>query len=460
MQSTSAHPTVRRTGEEHSVQFFPSEAARVRGIAKFLLDGIKHGDAVLLICSAENRNFVFDAVGHRFSSEEQGRIHFIDSLWALEKVFVDGAISIDQFRAHIESKVRALVRQFGRLRVYGDVVDELASEGNDKGVLDLESAWHESMKEISFHLHCGYLMENFSSFRSAELFEKICLLHSRIEDETWNDQLDEQSLRELHVHRAKAQQHENALQRESVSKDRLVSLGELAAVVSHELNNPLASILYSTNSIRDWLKSQNFEPAQTELLDAHLRRTENSAHRMVAINNGILAYSKKSNDRMASFALQTVLKQAIDLLVVRMARTAIKFDLSLHTDSEPLLLYGSSVGIEQVVLNLISNAIDSISEKRRSLANPALEGEISISLRRISATSAELVVADNGVGISDTNLPRIFEPFFTTKSAGSATGLGLSLSQKTILHHGGEISCLSTLGRGTAFRCVLPVIVR
>lgn len=460
MVSLTNHSFVDTAADNHSVQFFTSDAARIRSIAHFLVEGIRGGEAVLLVCSSENRELVLQAVGNRFSNEENQRIHFVDSLWAMEKVFVDGAISSDLFRIHICEKVRALVRQYGKLRVYGDVVDDLMADGQQQAVLDLEVEWHKFMTETPFLLLCGYMMENFSSFGSAEVFEEIYRLHAHIDDEFGDEENTGNMPRELSIVRAKAVQQQLATQRALMAKERLAMIGEMSKTVSQELNGPLAVVLFSADSIRDWMTAQKLPPEQVALLDAHLRRAETAALRMVSINRNMLSFARDSDSNLDAFCVQNAIRQSLDLMAVRIVCSGIEMQVDLHTDAEPLLLYGSSAGLEQVLINLVANSIDAILERRRIQQNSPYAGRISVELIRLNAHTAQLVVRDNGIGISAEHQTHMFEPFFTTKSTGSGTGLGLTFVQKTIRQHGGDVDIESMLGEGACFKCTLPVIVR
>ena len=443
----------------HSVRFYRNNAARIQGIAHYLAEGVDREEGVLLICSQDNRDLVFHAIGHIFTSDDWNQIHYIDSRWAMEKVFVNGAICSEVFKTQIYSRVQSLIRQFGAVRVYGDIVDDLAAAGNDDAVIDLEEEWHRALEQCSFRLHCGYMMEHFSSFKSTALFEKICRLHSYVENEDIAQTITSDAKHladEIQIQKAKHKQQEAAIQNEFVEKDRLVALGELSAMVSHELNNPLTMIMFAASGIREWMKKQDLEGPQTAEFDSLMRTLERASQRMVSINRDVLSFSRGSSEQPIKFNLKDSIEHCIEHLALRVGSSEIELRTELPKDDN-LMIFGSCVGIEQVILNLASNAIDSINEKRAKNPLVHIVGRVSIEVSRKDVATVKILVRDNGTGFSKLKQIKIFEPFFTTKPAGAGTGLGLTFCQKTLRLHGGSIDCESTEGEGTAFTILLPL---
>ncbi|MFO7998089.1 MAG: ATP-binding protein [Bacteroidales bacterium] len=130
-------------------------------------------------------------------------------------------------------------------------------------------------------------------------------------------------------------------------------------------------------------------------------------------------------------------------------------NISIQTDPAncPFIIYVSANRMEQVFLNIIINAIDSIIEKMQEL--PLLHGEIHVRLEG-EKESSRIIFTDNGMGMDDQMMKKIFDPFFTTKKVGEGTGLGLSVSYQIVRDHGGEIRVWSDPGKGSTFTVSLP----
>jgi C4-dicarboxylate-specific signal transduction histidine kinase len=308
------------------------------------------------------------------------------------------------------------------------------------------------MAETPFRLHCGYLLENFRTFRSAELFDEICHLHGDLS----GTRTDITQSRELKIVRAKVSQHEAAIAHESVVKDRLVSLGELSATVSHELSGPLATILLSTESIRGWIDSQNLTTPQRAVIETHLRRTESSALRMMSINRGVLSFARGSNVELSDFSVRDVARRCADSMSGRLHAAGVALELDFVEGLNSLPVHGSATGIEQVLCNLVGNSIDSIIERRVQEKKSAFNGVVKIEVNATDDRHVHITVRDNGIGLSADTEARMFQPFFTTKPVGAGTGLGLAFSLKTIEQHGGRINA-ENLADGAAVHCRLPL---
>lgn len=419
----------------HSARFYASNAARVQGIAHYLAEGLDRQEGVMLICSIENRDLVFKAVGRIFSNEDWDRIHYMDANEALTNILVEGSISGPAFQKHIYSRIRDLIKKHGRVRVYGDIVDELAAEGNDDAVLDLEDEWHRALERTTFQLHCGYLMENFRSFKSTALFEKICRLHTNVENPPPLPEAEPEA---------------------QIEKNRMVALGELSAMVSHELNNPLTLILFSISNMRDWAQAQTLDADRQRSLENHIASAERAAQRMVSINRDVLSFSRGSSEHSTSFSLRMAICHNIEHLAARSQDENVDLKIKIAEGFDPRV-FGNEVGIGQVILNLASNSLDSIREKKQKNPEAKLKGVITIELERVNDTTARIIVRDNGVGFSKQKQIRMFEAFYTTKPVGFGTGLGLTFSQKTLQQHGGTIACESTEGESASFTITLPV---
>ncbi len=229
---------------------------------------------------------------------------------------------------------------------------------------------------------------------------------------------------------------ENALK----DKDRLASLGVLAAGVAHEVNTPLTGI----SSYAQLLL------AETDAADPRhelLRKVERQTFRASRIVSGLLEFARKPGKERRPVALAELLGETADLLRERLSAHAIRLRWD-PPEGESLTVVGSEGELQQVFTNLILNAIDAMA--------PRGEGELSMTLVR-DGDRAIVRVDDTGPGLRPEHVDRIFEPFFTTKRDEGGTGLGLSISSNIVEQHGGKISAANRPEGGCRFLVELPI---
>jgi two-component system NtrC family sensor kinase len=229
--------------------------------------------------------------------------------------------------------------------------------------------------------------------------------------------------------------------------EKLAAIGQLAAGVMHEINNPLATVAACAESlslrIAD-LRAQGVDVSEST--DEFTRIIDQEVQRCKRIIDGLLTFSRpKSGDHQPT-DLNAVVEQSI-FLVKHHGRFR---NVRLQTILDPLLepVPANAEQLIQVMMALLINAADAMNEK----------GAITIRTRRgISDAEAAIAeVIDDGSGIPRTELPKIFEPFYTTKPPGRGTGLGLSVCYSIIAGHGGRIEVDSAVGAGSTFRIMLP----
>jgi two-component system NtrC family sensor kinase len=232
-----------------------------------------------------------------------------------------------------------------------------------------------------------------------------------------------------------------ALQQQVVRAERLATLGELAAGVVHELNNPLTSITVYAEYLVRKLESQGAEAADLE----KLRRIGASAHRILRFSRDLVQYARPSGRDLEPIDLAAVVRQSVSICDHLFERGGVS--LSVEVDPELPVVRAVRGQLEQVLINLITNAVHAVESGGRIVVRAQVD----------SAATVALEVADSGPGISEDDRERIFEPFFTTKSDGKGTGLGLPIVRNIVEQHHGEISVgRSELG-GAAFRVILPI---
>ncbi|MBW1944001.1 MAG: two-component sensor histidine kinase [Deltaproteobacteria bacterium] len=239
----------------------------------------------------------------------------------------------------------------------------------------------------------------------------------------------------------------NEMNAQLMQSDKLAALGKMGASVAHEINNPLVVIMQKIGWMEDLLeeedlqKSKNLEEFKVTItkIDHHLERIRKVVHNM-------LGYARKMEPRLEDVDINETLNQTIDLLenYARINNIDIQTDLS----SDLPIIAGNQAQLQQVFLNLISNAVDAISK----------DGLVEIASRRTDFYIV-VTISDDGAGIPKDQQSKIFEPFFTTKEAGKGTGLGLWVSHNIIEKMGGIITLKSEKEEGSTFTVQIPVVL-
>jgi len=225
--------------------------------------------------------------------------------------------------------------------------------------------------------------------------------------------------------------------------NRFSMAGELTASIAHEINQPLAAILSNIEALQLMLKSSAPDMDGIQEIAATIRHDDMRASQVIEHLRSLL---KKVPFERKRVDLNEIVTEAIDLVSGQAIER--KVDLRCTLAALPLHIMGDSIQLQQVVLNLIVNAIDAMSDI------PASERQIRIWLARRDRF-AEVTVADVGPGIPPDKFKEVFQPFFTTK--GNGMGLGLSIARSIIEAHDGAISLESELGEGAMFRIRLPL---
>jgi len=234
---------------------------------------------------------------------------------------------------------------------------------------------------------------------------------------------------------------ERQLQIRLTQAEKLSAAGQLLAGIAHEINNPLAVIL-GTSSL---MVQELTDPAQVD----SARIIEKQAQRAGDLIRHLLAFSRQTEmENQELEDLVAVVKESLEFVRphLRLKKASLEFampaDLRLHARL-------NRTQIQQVLVNLITNSQHAIEQHGE-------KGRITISVDT-DGKNAFLTVQDNGTGMSRETREKLFQPFFTTKKKGSGTGLGLSISREIAARHHGELTCDSTMGRGSRFQLRLPL---
>lgn len=227
------------------------------------------------------------------------------------------------------------------------------------------------------------------------------------------------------------------LRQQLTRSEKLALLGELAATVAHEINNPLDGLQNSLRIVRRGPRDSIQTEQLFELMEGALGRIEMTVRRLLTL-------SRDQALRLAPTSLSDVVDEAVAFVQSRLQRRGI--DLVRDFPDEPVAAMADRAQLAQVLINLMINATDAMSAG----------GTLTITARAEPDT-ATLEVADTGTGIPEQHLKHIFEPFYTTKPVGAGTGLGLAVVARIIEAHKGRIEVQTEPGRGTCFRIELPV---
>jgi len=229
--------------------------------------------------------------------------------------------------------------------------------------------------------------------------------------------------------------------------EKLASIGQLAAGIAHELNNPLTGVLTFTSLLR---KKMPEGSTDAEDLDLVIRETK----RCASIIRRLLDFAREKTPEKALVNLNSLVEETVRFVERSAALQQIEIATELDEDL-PQLSVDADL-IKQVLMNILVNAQQAIDGPGRITVRSRL-----LPARRLAGASeatpvVEIAISDTGCGIPAANLQRIFDPFFTSKEVGKGTGLGLSVTYGIVRSHGGEIEVESAVGEGSTFRILLP----
>ncbi len=230
-----------------------------------------------------------------------------------------------------------------------------------------------------------------------------------------------------------------AREEQVIHSRKIASLGTLVSGIAHELNNPINNIVLTADVLSSKRKLTAGRRSQlvADILNQSLRASN--------IVKNLLEFSRAQTSVHKKIDLADLLRETLHIAENHIKLSHVKLHDAIENNLPEII--GNHQGLQQVFLNLITNAVHAMDDG----------GDLTIGTALAEGDQIKVEVKDTGTGIPAENLPNIFDPFFTTKEVGKGTGLGLSVSYGIVKKHGGQILVKSQVGRGTTFTVVLPV---
>jgi len=245
---------------------------------------------------------------------------------------------------------------------------------------------------------------------------------------------------------AKADEEKQMMNQKVIEAGKLASVGELAAGVAHEINNPVAIMVEEAGWMGDLLEEEEFRSSKNlPELQRAISQIQTQGKRCKEITHKLLSFARKTDATVCNVAVNELLGDVVALSAQRAKYSKVEIQTDFKENLPPLK--SSPSEMQQVFFNLINNALDAMEN---------IGGVLKLSSRQKN-NHIVVEVSDTGRGIPAANLSRIFDPFYTTKSVGKGTGLGLSICYGIIDKLNGKLECKSTVDVGTTFYVSIPL---
>ncbi|MCB1144407.1 MAG: GAF domain-containing protein [Leptospiraceae bacterium] len=350
----------------------------------------------------------------------------------------------------------------GKILYIGDVSQLPPEAKAEKEILEMQSI----LSVLVLPLHFNGMLQGFVGFDHcnkkyvwSRKDESLLNILSELFSNAFARKEKEKLLSESNAQLTKALDELKTLQNQMIVQEHMVAIGHLAAGVAHEINNPLGYVISNTNSLTEYVKVLMNECNSSKHPDMEfiredipelLSETEEGLNRVKKIVDSLRFFSRVDmfNDYEA-YDIRLGIENTLIMLNNRLKYIA---ELKIEIPENIPTIYANGGKINQVILNLLVNAIDAIEDRKSDD-----KGLIVISVDSYD-THIKLKISDSGVGISQENMAHIFKPFFTTKPTGRGTGFGLSIAYDIVTNiHRGKIEVQSTPGEGSTFVVTLPV---
>ena len=446
---------------DHQVQFYEEDAFLIDELSDFIGAGLEGGQAGIVIATQAHRADLAERLSARGASAHvSDRYVALDAAETLSTFMVDGWPDEQRFARVMKNLLRRTAQNGNRqVLAFGEMVALLWAEGKHEAAIRLEELWNDLAKTESFSLLCAYPIQDFSREEHGTFFHHICKAHSHVRpaesfvDTAAPDELRrqvallQQKAAALETEVEKRKQTEEALRRREKELSEINRRkDEFLAMLGHELRNPLAAIVTSSELMR--LRSDDLA-----CLARSREIVARQAARMSRLVDDLLDISRISRGKIelrnTTVLLSTLVDQAVEL--VRPLIDERSHRLTLDLPAEPVSLFGDAARLVQVVSNLLHNAAKYTAPGGNIALSACQEG-----------TDLVLSVRDDGVGLSPEMCEQIFEPFVQApgalEQARGGLGIGLTLVRTLVDLHGGSIAVLSDgPGYGCEFVIRLPL---
>ena len=245
---------------------------------------------------------------------------------------------------------------------------------------------------------------------------------------------------------ARADSEKQLMSKKVVEASKLASVGELAAGIAHEINNPVAIMVEEAGWMGDLMEDVVFDKSEDRSeFERSIKQIQTQGKRCKEITHKLLSFARQTDSTAQDVKIETVIEEMVALSSQRTKYSLVQINTEVAQNLPSIRASVSE--LQQVFFNLINNAIDAMENQG---------GTLTISCKQQNSFIV-IKVSDTGKGIPEANLDRIFDPFFTTKPVGKGTGLGLSICYGIIEKMGGKIDVQSKVGSGTTFLIYLPL---
>lgn len=312
-----------------------------------------------------------------------------------------------------------------RLELAQETIRALQGELTEtrSGLVALTLEWEKQLQSCTAELHAAH--EELERTNS-ELLQLTLELEDRVAERTAALQAKHEEVR--------------AMSQQLWQAAKLATMGELAASVAHELNNPLATVSLRVEMLLMQMASDSPQRRALEVIEQEVERMG----RLVA---NLLQFTRRNQAQVSTLDVREEIERTLELIHFHLRQRQITVVRQFAPDVP--MVQVDHQQLRQLFLNLFTNASDAMPQG----------GTLTLQVSVTASPSRRLLIAisDTGVGISAAELPRVMEPFFTTKPEGKGTGLGLPICRRIVQEHKGDLDITSTVGQGTTIRITLPV---
>ncbi|MEA2205325.1 MAG: hypothetical protein QOE77_2101 [Blastocatellia bacterium] len=458
------------SGLEHFVQFYETDAFLLNSVSGFLGTGLSYGDAAIMVGTQAHRDGLSTLLGQHGLDLDglrtSGQLIVLDAAETLSQFMVNGAPDPVLFREVVGSLVERAAVGRKQVRIFGEMVALLWTEGNSQAAIDLENLWNELQKTHPFILFCGYSLNGLGGESHAQPLMDVCGTHSRVipgESYTSLKTADDR-LRAIIQLQQKSRSLEGEIAERRAVEERLrVSLAqeqlarreaehanrmkdEFLATVSHELRTPLTAIMGWSHMMRKGKLDEATMARAVETIERNAKSQAQLVEDILDVSRMIMGKLRLS---IAPVDLSAVINAAIDSIQLAADSREIKLEVTLDPSARHAL--GDASRLQQVVWNLLSNAIKFTPTG----------GHVTVRLERTD-NQLKLCISDTGCGIQADFLPFVFDRFRQADGTPTRThgglGLGLAIVRHLVELHGGTVQAESAgIDQGATFIITLPL---